>query len=861
MVRSLGVALSFAALALGLATSGQAQAAWVGSPTLPDMSTPRMLHGVVRLADGRVLVVGGDNVNNSCSAADLKTTAIFDPRNETWTAGGNTVSARAGMPIPVLLNSGKVLVAGGCIGGVITAKAEIYDPAANTWSSTDDMSASRSGLTLTLLPSGKVLAAGGYSGSGGPVASAELYDPTTGHWAATGTMHQARSGQTTTVLPNGTVLVAGGFSNDGGGTTTTSAELYDPVTGLWANTGSLTTGRFGHIAALVTGGKVIVAGGETVLFGGLSSTPTNAEIYDPASGLWSSAGTLSSQHGGATGGALSDGRAIIVGGYANGLPTAATEVYDPSTNSWSSAGTLNTARNISEGVPLPDGGFLSFGGIGPGSSTVLASVEGLDAGPNTTVDSGPSGTLSQTTAEFTFSSTTSGVGFACRLDAGSWTACNSGSMAYPSLADGSHTFEVRAVDPAGATDLTPAARSWAVKTVPPTVSLTAPGNGTSTTTPIPTLSGGAGTATGDLPTITVNLYSGSSASGSPVQTLTTTASGPSWSIQVSSALADGIYTGVAQQSDAASNIGVSLPTTFAVHRSPPIAVISGPAMVLTGQSLSFSASGSSDTYSTLDDYSWDFDGSNSFSQDAGNVATVGHTFPTPGIYVVDLRVHDSAGFSAVAHVTVDVRPVPPSGNVGVSINNGDYATNNPRVRVGVVWPRFASQLLISNDGGFGPAGSTVTVSLSPQIPWTLEQTGPERLPKTVYVRFLGAGIDLQNFTDDIILDQRPPALQSVSLVGSARAAGAATAATAKSAPGRGPRTYRIRIKASDTIAGVCAVDASRTRSTHAVTTITNCHRKGVLRLSRIVRVKATAKPHYVRVRNSAGTWSRWLKLK
>jgi hypothetical protein len=135
-------------------------------------------------------------------------------------------------------------------------------------------------------------------------------------------------------------------------------------------------------------------------------------------------------------------------------------------------------------------------------------------------------------------------------------------------------------------------------------------------------------------------------------------------------------------------------------------------MVLTGQSLSFSARGSSDPYSTLDGYSWDFDGSNSFSQDVGNVATVSDTFLTPGVFGVDLRVHDSAGFSGVAHVTIDVRPAPPSGNVGVSINNGDYATNNPQVQVGVVWPRFASQLLISNDGGFGPAGSTTTVILA-----------------------------------------------------------------------------------------------------------------------------------------------------
>jgi hypothetical protein len=62
-------------------------------------------------------------------------------------------------------------------------------------------------------------------------------------------------------------------------------------------------------------------------------------------------------------------------------------------------------------------------------------------------------------------------------------------------------------------------------------------------------------------------------------------------------------------------------------------------------------------------------------------------------------------------------------------------------------------VLLSNDGGFAGAQS-VPVTLT--IPWTLVSSGPERLPKTVYARFLGAGNDTANFTDDIILDETPP---------------------------------------------------------------------------------------------------------
>src|SRR6266571_1404824 len=61
-----------------------------------------------------------------------------------------------------------------------------------------------------------------------------------GKWKATGDLGTARFSHTATLLPNGQVLVAGGFNNHD----LASAELYDPATGLWTETGSLTTGRY-----------------------------------------------------------------------------------------------------------------------------------------------------------------------------------------------------------------------------------------------------------------------------------------------------------------------------------------------------------------------------------------------------------------------------------------------------------------------------------------------------------------------------------------------------------------------------------------------------------------------------------------
>jgi len=86
--------------------------------------------------------------------------------------------------------------------------------------------------------------------------------------------------------------------------------------------------------------------------------------------------------------------------------------------------------------------------------------------PDTTIDSGPSGTSSSASASFGFSASEAGSTFQCRLDGSAWAACSS-PKAYASLADGSHTFDVRATDAAGNTDGSPASRTWTVDTSAP----------------------------------------------------------------------------------------------------------------------------------------------------------------------------------------------------------------------------------------------------------------------------------------------------------------------------------------------------------------------------------------------------------
>jgi large repetitive protein len=126
---------------------------------------------------------------------------------------------------------------------------------------------------------------------------------------------------------------------------------------------------------------------------------------------------------------------------------------------------------------------VTYSGLADGSHTFsvrAVSVNGIDATPatrtwtvaiaipDTTMTAGPSGFSSSRTATFQFTASIAGSTFECAMDAAAYTACAS-PASYSALADGSHTFRVRAVG-TGGTDATPATRTWTVDGTAPAIS-------------------------------------------------------------------------------------------------------------------------------------------------------------------------------------------------------------------------------------------------------------------------------------------------------------------------------------------------------------------------------------------------------
>ena len=224
------------------------------------MATERRGHTATRLADGRVLIAGGEN-----SSGPLNQTEIYDPSDATFSPAGNMNEARADHSA-TLLGDGRVLLMGGRNSSGALTSTEIFDPTTGAFTSGPAMSVARAGHSATLFGNGSVLVVGG-DASG----TAEVLDAALSGFSAAGSLQTARAMHSAVLLQDGRVLVVGG--RDASGNELSSGEVFDTPASSFSTVDSvLKVARVRPQLRLLFDGKVQIIGG---------SNDGSMEIYDP----------------------------------------------------------------------------------------------------------------------------------------------------------------------------------------------------------------------------------------------------------------------------------------------------------------------------------------------------------------------------------------------------------------------------------------------------------------------------------------------------------------------------------------------------------------------------------------------------
>ena len=306
-----------------------------------NMTTPRVSHTATLLQSGQVLITGGTNPS-STSISSTSSAELYDPSTGAFIPTGSMLVSRR-LHLSTRMADGRVLVVGGCN----CLEAEIYDPGLGTFSKTGSTVAAKWPSGAALLKDGRVLVASGTSieiydprtgtfadakqgvvyGSAvslldgrvfvGEASAGQIYDPATNDlvtvfpgksvskWVANPAVH----------LSNGQILFVGGSEDPYGEAAIMDASLYDPATGLLRFVGRLSRTRSHHTTTLLKDGRVLVTGGyngngsdwETGIF-------SSAEVYEPLTETFTGVGDMTRHRMAHTATRLQDGRVLIAGG-------------------------------------------------------------------------------------------------------------------------------------------------------------------------------------------------------------------------------------------------------------------------------------------------------------------------------------------------------------------------------------------------------------------------------------------------------------------------------------------------------------------------------------------------------------------
>jgi len=339
-------------------TAAISQAAPSSSSTVsPAMSSVRGYPTATLLHNGKVLIAGGMIGGTAATSS----TELYDPATNKLSAGPPMLQAR-GEASAALLANGNVLIVGGFDGSNTLASTEIYKEATNKFVAGPSLLTARLAAGIALLPSGKVLVAGGGNIPNAEATSTEIYDPATNSFSAGPSMNQFPSACTAILLPNGKVFINGAGIIVNGSVGTSVAELYDPASNSIAEI-SLGIERAFAANVLLPNGKVLIAGGFAVV-NEQGTALSSTQIYDPSLGTLSDGPTMSTGHMNPTVAPTADGRILVIGGLGSGGSAIDNvEIYDTASNTFIAGAPMSDARVFPTATLLPNGRVLIAGGV------------------------------------------------------------------------------------------------------------------------------------------------------------------------------------------------------------------------------------------------------------------------------------------------------------------------------------------------------------------------------------------------------------------------------------------------------------------------------------------------------------------
>lgn len=319
----------------------------------------------------------------SCRGATAATPSQLDCRDAmsaAWVAASPMTEARylAGTAV---LADGRVLVSGGQVPGTYTPlfSAEIYDPAADRWTPTAPLNHARTGHTQLRLNDGRVLCIGG-----GP-AEPELFDPTTERWSVLPARSPARIGATVVALPKDRVALVGGYRVLPGWSpttelieSTTSMDVFDASATAWSSGPDLREIRDTGTGAAAGDGTIVMLGGNHYrpplirweLFGDrpgpVSKQTPGIDVLAPGASSWRTI-RFPRAHGG--GGAAAIGiskhEVLILGGTGETIENDSAFLFDSRRNNLERTASMHVRRSGAIPVEWRPGCILVVGGAGP----------------------------------------------------------------------------------------------------------------------------------------------------------------------------------------------------------------------------------------------------------------------------------------------------------------------------------------------------------------------------------------------------------------------------------------------------------------------------------------------------------------